>query len=189
MINFGIVGINSLRDYDAVYCVGAYNVDQRHLSALYQRDLPPDRRHALRLRTVGRRREVAGADGAFSSRFHARRARVLHRTIGRRVVLQAVGRGRPFTSPTEVVLFQEDNFSDVFGAVETYDTLGAFRAGWNLPTAAEIARAALGDRMRPLREAGASFRDLAASFGVSTSTVHKALAMPPLGVRLGGIGP
>ena len=187
LINFGIVGVNSLKDFDAIYCIGAYNINAGHLNAVYQRDLPPDRRHALRLRSAGRRRRVESADGSFTSRFHARRARALHRVLERRVVLQAVGRARPFTSPTEVILFQQDDFHDVFGEVEVFDTLASFRSAWQIPTAAEIARAALGDRMRLIREDGATYRDIARQFEVSTATVHKALHTPPLETLLGRI--
>ena len=187
LINFGIVGVNSLKDFDAIYCIGAYNINAGHLNAVYQRDLPPDRRHALRLRSVDRRRQVESADGSFTSRFHARRARALHRVLERRVVLQAVGRARPFTSPTEVILFQQDDFHDVFGEVEVFDALAAFRSAWHVPTAAQIARAALGDRMRDIRREGTSYRGIAGQFEVSTATVHKALHMPPLETLLGRI--
>jgi len=187
LINFGIVGVNSLKDFDAIYCIGAYNINAGHLNAVYQRDLPPDRRHALRLRSVDRRRQVESADGSFTSRFHARRARALHRVLERRVVLQAVGRVRPFTSPTEVILFQQDDFHDVFGNVEVFDTLAAFRDAWQVPTAAEIARAALGEQMESIREDGATYREIARQFEVSTATVHKAIHSPPLATLLGRI--
>ena len=175
IINFGVVGINSLKDYDAIYAIGNFNITDTHLTDAYNQNLPPHRRHALRIRSRDRRRVVEAAEGGYSSRYHAKRASSLHRTLERRVVLQAVGRARPFTSATEVVLFQQDDFGSCFGDVEVFDTLGAFRTAMKLPTVAEISRAALGDKMRRFREAGASYRKIAAEFGVSVSTAHKAL--------------
>lgn len=186
IISYGIVGINSLQHFDAIYALGSYHITDDHLNDVYNRDLPPDRRYNLRIRTKDRHRTVEAADGSFSTRFHARRARALHRTLERRVVLQAVGRARPFTSATEVILFQQDDFSDCFGEVETYDTLGAFRTAMGLPTEAEIKRAALGDQMRLTNAEGASYRDLSREFNCSTSTAHKALQMPGLNVLLVG---
>lgn len=188
LINYGIVGINSMKDYDAIYCVGAYNADPRHLAEVYHQDLPPGRHEALCVRTIDRRRCVQSTQGTFSGRFHAGRAQALLETLERRVVLQAVGRARPFTSPTEVLLFQQDRFDDIFGEIEIFETLGVLRRQWSIPTAAEMARSALGDRMRKEREAGASFRELASRHGVSVSTAHKALKMPSLTELLRRVG-
>lgn len=188
LINYGIVGVNGLKGFDAIYCIGSFHIREGHLSAVYYRDLPPDRRSALRLRSHGRRRRVESADGSFHSRYHAGRARSLHRTLERRVVLQAVGRARPFTSSTEVILFQQEAFEDVLGEVTEFATIGQFRDAWNIPTAAEIARSALGDRLRPLLDEGMTYRAAADRFGVSASTIHKAALMPPLDDLLGRIG-
>lgn len=178
LINFGIVGINALKDFDAIFAVGSYNITDAHLTGVYNQSLPPDQRHQFRIRTQNRLRGVESVNGGFSSRYHARRARSLHRTLERRVVLQAIGRARPFTSPTEVVLFQQDDFTSAFGEVEVFDTLGDLRSKLRLPTEAEVKRAVLGDKMRPHRRHGVSFRALASQFGVSVSTAHKALQSP-----------
>jgi hypothetical protein len=72
LINYGIVGVNSLESFDAVYCIGGYYARADHLNAVYQQTLPPDSRLPIGVRMEGRRRQVYAADGEFNTRFHAK---------------------------------------------------------------------------------------------------------------------
>lgn len=187
IINYGIVGINALKDYDAIYCIGSYYIQDEHLVDLYNCDLRPERRNQFRIRTEDNYRSVLAANENYSTRYHAERASEFHQALERRTVLQAVGRARPFTTPTEVILFQQNNFDDCFENIDTYDTLGAFRKAKNLPTETEIKRAVRGGKMRSKHRNGASYREIAKQFDCSTSTVHKAMNMVPfLDVISGG---
>lgn len=180
IINYGIVGINALKDYDAIYCVGSYYIQDAHLVDLYNCDLRPERRNLFRIRTEGNYRSVLADNQNYSTRYHAVRASDFHQALERRTVLQAVGRARPFTTPTEVILFQQNKFDDCFDNIDTYETLGAFRKAKNLPSEIEIKRAVRGGKMRSKHQNGASFREIAKQFDCSTSTVHKAIKMAPL---------
>ena len=187
-INFGIVGINALKDYDAIICLGAYNIKDEHLMEVYNQALPRATRHPFRIRTRDRRRTVEATNGCHNSRFHARRARGLLRTLERRIVIQAVGRARPFTSPTDVYLMQQDSFNDVFGEVQVFKTLGEFRSAFCIPTVAEFARATKRGPFAALRDQGASYQQIAEALSVSRSTAHKIINEPSLKQLLGGIG-
>jgi hypothetical protein len=180
LINFGILGVNSLKDHDALYCVGGYYARQAQLDVTYNQLLPPEDQIDLTIRSDGGRRHVVAGSADLRSRYHARRAQAVLDMIERRVVLQAVGRVRPFTSPATVVLFQQDDLSDVLGDVETYDRLSQFRDALWIPTGAEMRRAALGDRLRSDHCDGVSYRSIAEKHGLPLSTVYKALAMPSL---------
>ena len=175
LLNYGVVGINDLKHHDALYCIGGYYAREDHVSSVYQQALPPYRRHHLRITTRARQRQVVSGDGRFDSRFHARRASATHRLLERTVVLQAVGRVRPFTSPADVIVFQMDDLSAELGEIETHGSLAKARTAWNVPTLSEMKRSALGDRMRVHRAGGEPYRKIALTFGVSVSTAHKAL--------------
>ncbi len=180
IINYGILGINSLNDYDALYCLGGYYTRQSQLDETYNQLLPPNDAIDLMIRTEnGQRRVVAGSADS-RSRYHASRARAVLEMIERRVVLQAVSRVRPFTSPATVITFQQDDLSSTLGEVDTFSKLSLARTALAVPVRAELIRAALGDRLRPGQEQGMSYRSIAAKHDVPLSTVYKALATPPL---------
>jgi hypothetical protein len=188
VINYGIVGINSLQDFDALYCIGSYYGRADHLNNVYQQALPPESRMPIRLRTDRGRRSVYAADGRFNTRFHARRATATHRMLERRIVLQAVGRIRPFTTPAKIILFQCDDFSAELGPIEECQTLAKARQVLKVPTSKQMRQSALGERIRARQAAGKSLRAIAAEIGIAVSTASLATARPSLSELLGGIG-
>ena len=180
LINYGALGINAFKDFDALYCIGSYNARGDHVSNIYGQVLPPERRHEFGIRTRDGIRTLVGLGGTLDARYHAGLAGPTFEMLERRVVLQAVGRVRPFTSPADVILFQADDFSRELGDVETHRTLGMARSAWGVPLLSQMQTASLGDRMRPMRQAGSSFAAIAEAFGVSKSTAHKALSAPTM---------
>jgi hypothetical protein len=186
LINYGVVGINSLQSFDHVYCVGGYYARADHLNAVYQQTLPPDSRMPIGVRMEGRRRQVYAADGEFNTRFHAKRAAVTHRMIERRVVLQAIGRVRPFTTPAEVILFQCDDLSAELGPIEEFGSLAAARRTLHVPTLSQLKRAALGENIRVRQKSGESLRTIAADLGISLSTASWTARKEGLDQLLGG---
>jgi hypothetical protein len=187
LINYGIVGINSLQSFDHVYCIGGYYARADHLNGVYQQTLPPDSRMPIGVRMEGRRRRVYAADQEFGTRYHARRAEATHRMIERRVVLQAIGRVRPFTTPAEVILFQCDDLSAELGPIDEFTSLAAARRTFHVPTLSQLKRAALGEQVRVRQEAGESLRTIAADLGISPSTVSLAAREEGLDRLLEGI--
>jgi hypothetical protein len=174
VINYGIMGVNSLQSFDALYCVGGYYARSDHLNAVYQQSLPPAMRMPIGVRMEARRRRVYAADGQFGIRYHARRAEATLRLIERHVVLQAIGRIRPFTSPAKIILFQCDDLSAELGPIEEFASLGVARRALHVPTLAEMRRAARGEQIRTMCAGGKSLRAVAAEFGVSVSTASVA---------------
>lgn len=180
VLTYGVVGINSLERFDALYCFGGYYARQAQLDQTYNQLLPPADQIDLAIRTQNGRREVFSGAPDARSRYHARRARAVLEMIERRVVLQAVGRVRPFTTPATVITFQQDDLSGAFGDIETFARMTEARSALKVPTRAQLLRAALGDRLRPDHVTGLSQRLIAKQHGIPLSTVHRALAMPPL---------
>lgn len=187
LINYGILGVNNLKDFDALYCVGGYYAQQAQLDQTYNQQLPPEDQINLLIRTDGgQRRVVAGSDD-LRSRLHAHRAQPVLDMIERRVVLQAIGRIRPFTSPATVIAFQQDDLSSALGDVDTYARLSHLRSRLRIPKRADLVRASLGDKLRPMAIGGKSYRDIAKANDISLSSVSRALAMPTLNDLLRGI--
>jgi hypothetical protein len=181
LINYGIVGVNSLEAFDALYCIGGYYARADHLNAVYQQTLPPDSRMPIGVRMENRRRQVYAADGEFNTRFHAKRATATHRMIERRVVLQAIGRVRPFTTRAEIILFQCDDLSPELGSNEEFGSLAEARRQLQVPTLAQLKRTARGETVRARQTGGESLRTIAADLGIAPSTAL-------LAGRDGGLG-
>jgi hypothetical protein len=188
VINYGIVGVNSLQSFDALYCVGGFYARTDHLNDVYQQSLSPDMRMPISIRMEGRRRRVYAADRQFNTRYHARRAEATHHMIERHVVLQAVGRVRPFTTPAEVILFQCDDLTGELGSIDEFASLGVARRVLDVPTLARMKRAALGEIIRARRNAGERLRAIAADLGISPSTASLAARDEGLDALLAKIG-
>jgi len=169
LINYGIVGVNSLQSFDALYCIGGYYARGDHLNAVYQQSLPPSLRMPIGVGMEGRRRRIYAADCTFTTRYHARRAAATHHMIERHVVLQAIGRVRPFTAPAEIILFQCDDLSAELGPIEEFASLAVARRMLHVATLAQLKRAALGEQIRALRNGGKSLRAVAAEFRIAVS--------------------
>lgn len=170
LINYGIIGVNSLEAFDALYCIGGYYARADHLNAVYQQTLPPDSRLPIGVRMENGLRQVYAADGEFNTRFHAKRAAATHRMLERRVVLQAIGRVRPFTTRAEIILFQCDDLSPELGLIEEFKSLAAARRRLQVPTLAQLKRTACGETVRARRNGGESLRAIAADLGIAPST-------------------
>ena len=186
LINYGIVGVNSLEAFDALYCIGGYYVRADHLNAIYQQTLPPHTRMPIGVRVENRRRQVYAADGKFNTRFHAKRAVATHLMLERRIVLQAIGRVRPFTTLAEIILFQCDVLSEL-GPIEEFGSLAEARRRLQVPILARLRRAALAELVRMRRNDGQSLRAIAADLGIAPSTVLLASRDEGLGRLLEGI--
>jgi len=78
--------------------------------------------------------------------------------LERRVVLQAIGRVRPFTTPAEIILFQCDDLSPELGSVEEFGSLAQARRLLQVPTLAQLKRTTLGETVRARRHGGESLR-------------------------------
>ena len=109
--------------------------------------------------------------------------------LERRVVLQAIGRVRPFTTPAEIILFQCDDLSTELGEIEEFSSLAAARRAIGVPTLAQLKRAALGEMIRTRQQGGDSLRTVAVDFGISPSTASLAARAAPVEQLIGAVRP
>jgi hypothetical protein len=90
------------------------------------------------------------------------------------VVVQAVGRVRPFTRPREVITFHAGELPGVRYTLE-FDGLAAARAHFGLPTPSGADQASRAERARRLKAQGRTRAQIAQALGVSVSTVKRDL--------------
>lgn len=187
VINYGIVGVNDFKSFDALYCVGSYYAQPDHVNAVYQQWLPHEDRAQLQVTTSQGTRRVQAAEPSVRNRNRANGASRFLRVLEQRVVLQAIGRVRPFTTPAEVIVMQQDDYTDVLGNIAQYNSLKSARNAAGVPTRAEMVRCLLGERLRELCANGMSQRAAAKVCDVAPSTAKIARDMPSLELLLAGI--
>lgn len=187
LITYGTRGVNRFEDHDAAYCVTGFLVPPAAVEELLNDLLPPGQHREVTLGFAGRpaRRtiEVSGPHDPALTDLAA--AALVQREA--EVVVQAVGRVRPFTRPREVITFQAGELPGVRFDRE-FASLFEARAYSRVPTARAatvLARAATARRMC---DAGASWAAIGAALGVSRATVARHLAStrvevsPPLSI-------
>jgi hypothetical protein len=88
------------------------------------------------------------------------------------IVLQAVGRVRPYTSPREVITFQCAAHPGM-PYTQEFNTLDEARAFFNIPTRRDHSRKENSRKVQEAREKCLSQRQTAAEFGLSLRTVKR----------------
>ncbi len=135
VIHYGMIGINTLKDFDAALCANGYYIPTEAASSLLQEQY--NGRHILdfKICTDGipkRRKVIANRDQDNIYKEHLNLAQSALEQLELSAVMQAVGRIRPLTSPCTVVTFQcgqlpgvvyEEEFSSIGEAREYFGLL------------------------------------------------------------------
>jgi hypothetical protein len=108
LIHYGMIGTNLFEEFDCAYCLTGYYVTEEAINGILQDVRASDLCIPIRLSFEGRPcRRTAGAlnaaDRIYDIHRFAQQA-LNHQEM--EVVLQAVGRIRPYTKPREVITFQ-----------------------------------------------------------------------------------
>jgi hypothetical protein len=173
VITYGTVGTNLFEHFDCAFCLTSYYVDEGVLNQCLQDLTRPDLRLPVVIRTAGdpRRRLAGVADPAHGDYDVARLAQPALEYKEHGVVVQAVGRVRPFTRPREVVTFQMAELPGV-----TYDaefrTLAEARRHFGIPSGRQRTTEARAVAVSDLRSRGLSQAEVARRLGVSERTVR-----------------
>jgi hypothetical protein len=173
LISYGMVGTNSFEHFDCAFCLTGYYVDAAAVDQCLQDLTRPDLRLPIRVETVGdpRRRRAGVADPAHRDYDVARLAQPALEFKEHGVVVQAVGRVRPFTRPREVVTFQMADLPGVRYDAE-FRTLAEARRHFGVATGRARRTAARAARVASLRAAGHSQAEVALMLGVTERTVR-----------------
>ncbi|QDU19439.1 helix-turn-helix domain-containing protein [Urbifossiella limnaea] len=179
LITYGVSGINRFELHDAVYCLTGYYAAPAAVECLVNDFEPAGRRVAVRL-TFGTnppRRAAVVEDPAVANTIVPQLAAWALEQKEADVVVQAVGRVRPFTRPREVVTFQVGALPGAPYDLE-FRSPAELRAHFGLPTPAERRLAARVDQAAEaarLRAGGTTRREIGAALGVSLATVKRLL--------------
>lgn len=176
LINYGVCGINLFEDFDACYCLTGYYVPETAVrTVLHELEASPAW-YEVKLGWEGnpRRRRIEVKASETSANILPRLAWLILQQREPNVIIQAVGRVRPFTRPREVITFHAGELPGVAYTLE-FPSLDEARAYFEVPTDRQIR---LRDRVREarlLRDRGLSRGEIASDLRINLSTVKRYL--------------
>ena len=176
LISYGISGVNRFEGHDCAYCLTGYYVSAATVAAAVQDlEATPDR-FPVWIRNRGNpARRVAHVD--LPDDREALLPQLARWTLEQKeadVVVQAVGRVRPFTRPREVITFQVGVLPGVHYTLE-FGSLDQARRHFGIPTRRQSEAEARAAAARRLKALGLTNRRIASRLGVSLSTVKRCL--------------
>jgi hypothetical protein len=174
LLNYGVAGINRFEHFDAAFCLTGYYVDARTVAQALQDLDESSARVPLVLESGGDppRRRVRLLDPQAQNSILPSLAAWTFTQKEADVVVQAVGRVRPFTRPREIITFQLGDLPGVRYNVE-FRSLEQARAYFRVPTRRQARRERLAEEVGRLRALGLSRRQMARHLGISLSTVKR----------------
>jgi hypothetical protein len=174
LLSFGAIGTNLFEQFDCAYCLTGYYTTEAAVNAVLQDVLASDGHIPIRITTEGQpRRRRAGVVDPKDRNYDVHRLAQLalaHQEMD--VVLQAVGRVRPYTRPREVITFQCAEHPHLAYTRE-FDSLGQARAFFEIPHFRARRQQEIRARIQALRRGGQTQAQVAQEIGVSLRTVKR----------------
>jgi hypothetical protein len=182
LINFGLIGTNLFECFDCAYCLTGFYVNPEIVDTILQDVLASDGHLPIAITTEGspRRRRARVADPRQRIYDVDRLAQYALDQQELDVMVQAVGRVRPYTRPREVITFQcaahpQLDYDREFNSIEEA------RQFFGIPSRRERDRDRNADRVRAARQAGMTQREAVAALQLGRSTVKRYWNQPPGG--------
>jgi hypothetical protein len=174
LISYGLIGTNLFEEFTCAYCLTGYYVDEAVVDAVLQDVLASDGHLPIRITTEGRpRRRRAGVVWPAHRGYDVQRlAQLALEQQELDVVLQAVGRVRPYTRPREIVTFQCAAHPQLDYTRE-FDTVEEAREFFGVPSRRERKQQETAARVRAARQAGRTQAQAAAELGLGLATVKR----------------
>jgi hypothetical protein len=181
LIGYGMIGTNIFEDFDAAYCLSGYYVNEPIVNQCVQDLVRRDLEVPITIETVGipkrRRARVVDPEHRFYDVAKLVQPALEFREAN--VVVQAIGRVRPFSRPREIITFQMGELPGVTYDAE-FTTLGAARRHFGIPGRQERRKAARKAAIADLRAKGHTQAETARTLGISERTV-RTYENPPTG--------
>jgi hypothetical protein len=176
LINFGVAGINLFQHCEAAYCLTGYYITAATITGTVQDIDPTSERYPLTVHTGGdpRQRRVHIDVPQNCVTILPWIAQAVLEQKESDVVVQAVGRVRPFTSPREVITFHAGLLPGVQYTVQ-FRSLRQARDFFGIATSRAAGLASRKAEGRRLRAEGKTRQEIAAIMNVSLSTVKRYL--------------
>lgn len=176
LISYGISGINLFQHCEAAYCLTSYYADATTIAeSVHDIDSTSERYH-ITIRCAGNppQRRVGVEAPNTSTTILPRIAQGVLDQKESDVVVQAVGRVRPFTRAREVITFQAGRLPGVRYTAQ-FGCLAQARDFFGIPTTRSANLAARAEKACQLKKEGKTRREIAAAMNVSVSTVKRYL--------------
>jgi hypothetical protein len=176
LINYGVAGLNRFQHCEAAYCLNSFYVSPAVVAQTVHDIEPSTDRYPVSIRFAGRPRRRQATVTLPDAR-ETIVPRIAQGVLDQKeadVVVQAVGRVRPFTRPREVITFHAGTLPGVSYTLQ-FDSLAQARSFFNIPTTAAAEIASRAERARRLKAEGWSKARIATELGVSPCTVKRYL--------------
>ncbi|KGK21516.1 hypothetical protein DC58_16240 [Vibrio navarrensis] len=178
MIHYGVIGINQFEEFDCCYCLNSYYVTQDILNNAIQELRAEDERIDVAIASTDnpRRRHGVITDQKYRYSDVAKVVNPMLQTLEMGVVIQAIGRVRPFTKSREIITFQ-NNDAPKSGYDHEYSNLEQLRKHFGLKSKQSRTSATLSEQINQMIADGFKQQEIASTLGISTRTVrrHKAV--------------
>jgi hypothetical protein len=177
LINYGVAGLNCFQHYEAAYCLNSFYVTEATVAQALQDIDPVAASYPLHIQCLGeppQRRVKVSLPDARQPLLPFLAEWVLHQKEDD-VVVQAVGRVRPFTRPREVITF---HMGSLPGVRYTYQfrTLTQARSFFGVVSTKAAEASSRAERAQRLKALGWSKRHIAEQLDVSISSVKRYLS-------------
>jgi hypothetical protein len=174
LISYGLIGTNLFEEFTGAYCLTGYYVDDKVVDAVLQDVLASDGHLPIRINTEGRpRRRRAGVVWPAHRGYDVHRlAQLALEQQELDVVLQAVGRVRPYTRPREVLTFQCAAHPQ-FDYTREFDTVEEARAFFGVSSRRQRRQGDTAARVWAARQDGKSQVQAATELGLGLATVKR----------------
>jgi hypothetical protein len=173
LITYGMIGSNLFENFDSVYCLTGYYVNEAVINECLQDLVRRDLQVSITIETVGvpKRRRARVADPDHGDYDVARLVQPALEFREANVVVQAVGRVRPFTRPREVFTFQMGDLPGIEYDAE-FNSLAEGRRYFEIPNELERGSTDRANRIAALRRQGYTQAETAQLLGLSERTVR-----------------
>jgi len=174
IINYGMIGVNRFQFYDCAYCLTGYYVNERIVNSILQDIVASDHHIPIKIKTGGmpRRRRVEVIN--YKDRFYdvGKLAQMALAQQEMDVVLQAVGRVRPYTNPREIITFQCSDHP-CLSYTWDFNNMGEARLYFSIPGRKEHKKLTTKDLIKKARRKGLNQAEIAKKLGINIRTVKR----------------
>jgi hypothetical protein len=169
-----VVGINLFQDFDCAYCLTGYYVSEDVVNTVLQDVLASDGHIPIKIETGGmpRRRRAGVVDSSHRLYDIERLAQLALEQQEMDVVLQAVGRVRPYTRPREVITFQCAVHPQLTYTLE-FHNIGEARKFFGVPSRRNQSQLHNIERIKVSKGKGLTQLETAEKNGLSIRTVKR----------------
>ncbi|HBC3482979.1 hypothetical protein NI392_06570 [Vibrio alginolyticus] len=174
VIHYGVIGINQFEQFDCAYCLNSYYVTKTILANALQDMRASDEQLEMEIKVLPnpRRRHARIADNKYRYTDVAQLTDPMLQTLEMGTVIQAVGRVRPFTSPCEVITFQNNPHPNYQYDAE-FNNLAEIREHFGIDSQRARTTGTKKQEIQQLKQQSLTQKQVAEQLGIGVRTVRR----------------